>query len=289
MSKKSQFASFDGASTVTADRRLEHWPLERLRPYAGNARTHTHAQIAQLAASIEQFGFTNPILARSDGTVAAGHGRLEAAKLLGLEQVPVIVIDGWTEAQFMAYALADNQLALNAGWDEDLLAAELKALSAAKFDLGLLGFDQRELGRALAVGLVPPADLDDVPELSKAPVSMRGDIWLCGDHRVMCGDATDRADIDRLLDGQRAALCFADPPYNVDYGRPGGSGRKGRGRPILNDALGSEFGAFLRSACSTILGVTDGAVYICMSSAELNTLQRAFQEAGGKWSTFVIW
>lgn len=124
---------------------LEQWPVSRLRPYAANARTHSDEQIEQIAASITEFGFTNPILARSDGTIAAGHARLEAAKLLSMEQVPVIVIDGWTEEQFRAYVLADNKLALLAGWDESIIAAELRALAAVDFDIGVIGFSDDEV------------------------------------------------------------------------------------------------------------------------------------------------
>ena len=288
MTEESQFAS-QLSPAITSKWPLEHWSLQRLKPYSANARTHSRPHIAQIAASIEEFGFTNPLLVRSDGTIAAGHGRLEAAKLLGLTSVPVIVVDGWTEDQFRAYVLADNRLALNAGWDSDLLAMELAALKTSKFDVSLLGFDVSELGRLLSAALDPFIDPDGARALPAKPASVRGDLWNCGDHRVLCGDAADRQDVGRLLDGGRAHMCFTDPPYNVDYANCAAAKKQGKNRPILNDALGSGFEGFLRAACEVILEVTGGAVYICMSSAELDTLQRAFREAGGKWSTFLIW
>lgn len=288
MKQKIDFAS-PSPDLPVDQRRLEYWPIDRLKPYVRNARTHSRAQIAQIATSIEEFGFTNPILARSDGTIAAGHGRLEAARLRGLTSVPVIIVDGWSEDQFRAYVLADNQLALNAGWDTDLLVAELKALADSKFKIELTGFDSEELAHALTSRLATNGDPDGVPELPQMPISERGDLWICGEHKVLFGDATDATDVSHLLGGERAAMCFTDPPYNVDYGHSSGATGGGRGRPILNDALRGDFAPFLRSACMVILRHTAGAIYICMASAELDTLQGAFREAGGKWSTFVIW
>ncbi len=271
---------------------VEHWPVARLRAYDRNPRTHSGDQVAQIAASIVEFGWTNPILAASDGTVIAGHGRLEAARQLGLSDVPVLVLDHLTEAQRRAYVIADNKLALNAGWDEALLAAELAALNDEGFDLPLLGFDDAELDRLFAdlEGADGAADeADTAPEPPVDPISRPGDLWICGEHRVLCGDATVLADVEKALAGELADLTFTDPPYNVNYANSEADKRRGKNRPILNDALGKSFGAFLYDSCVNILTVTKGAVYVCMSSSELDALQKAFREAGGKWSTFIIW
>ena len=195
-----------------------------------------------------------------------------------------------SEAQKRAYVLADNQLALNAGWDEALLRLELADLSELGFDLGLIGFGEGELERLLAgdsrTGLTED---DEAPALPEQAVTQPGDLWVMGEHRLLCGDATVLADVERVLDGQLADMTFTDPPYNVDYGSSAKDKLRGNKRKILNDDLGTGFEAFLHDACANILAVTKGAVYVCMSSSELHTLQRAFTAAGGKWSTFVIW
>jgi DNA modification methylase len=260
---------------------IEHWPLERLVPYANNARTHSDVQVAQIVASIREFGFTNPILVDADDGVVAGHARLLAAGIAGLPEVPVIVLDHLTDVQRRAYIIADNKLALNAGWDEQLLAQELAALEQAEFDLQLLGFSEQELLTLLAEDPIDK-DEDAIPEATATPVSRPGDLWLLGRHRLLCGDATDSASLAALLAGSRADMVFTDPPYNVNYG-------SNADRQIANDNLGEQFGSFLRQACLNLLAVTKGAIYICMSSSELHTLHRAFTEAGGHWSTFVIW
>ena len=172
-------------------------------------------------------------------------------------------------------------------WSEELLRLELVDLQAAGFDITLTGFDQDELDRLLVVERELGADPDEAPEPPAEPISRPGDLWVCGDHRVLCGDATVLADVEKVLGGELADMCFTDSPYNVNYSIK--DKKRGKSRPILNDALGEEFGAFLYDACVNILAVTKGAVYMCMSSSELDTLQKAFREAGGKWSTFVIW
>jgi DNA modification methylase len=264
-------------------------PLGELIPYARNPRTHSDAQVAQIAASIREFGWTNPVLVDGRSGIIAGHGRVLAARKLGLDRVPVIELAHMTDGQKRAYVLADNQLALNAGWDEALLRLELADLSDLAFDLGLLGFGPGELERLLAGSKEGLIEDDDAPALLEQAVSKPGDLWVLRDHRLLCGDATVRADVERVLDGQLADMAFTDPPYNVDYGNSAKDKLRGNKRKILNDDLGSGFEAFLRSACANILTVTKGAVYVCMSSSELHTLQRAFTAAGGKWSTFVIW
>jgi hypothetical protein len=198
-------------------------PLASLAPYAANSRQHPPEQVAQLAASISEFGFTVPVLVDDAGVLIAGHGRVLAAKALGLEEVPAIRLAHLTEAQARAYRLADNQLALTSTWDETLLAAELRALRDEDFDLGLLGFDGTTLDRLLAEATGeahgggdgdPDAPAPQPPEI---PVSRPGDLWVLGRHRLLCGDATSAADVTRLLGGARPHLMITDPPYGVNY------------------------------------------------------------------------
>ena len=267
-------------------------PIASLIPYIRNARTHNDAQVAQIAASIQEFGWTNPILVDGDNGVIAGHGRLLAARKLGLETVPVIELSHLTDAQKRAYILADNRLAMNAGWDEEMLRLELGDLQGLDFDLNLLGFDDEELESLLADGAEGNEGLTDedaVPEVQENPITQPGDLWICGPHRVLCGDATKAEDYARLLDGGLADMAFTDPPYNVNYANSAKDKMRGTNRPILNDNLGEDFQGFLTAACTNLLSVTKGAIYIAMSSSELDTLQAAFRAAGGKWSTFIIW
>jgi DNA modification methylase len=280
-----------GSLVALADR-IELWPIDRLRPYERNPRMHGDAQVDQIAASMVEFGWTNPVLVEEQGGILAGHGRLLAARKLGLAEVPVIRFEHLSEAQKRAYLIADNQLALQAGWDDALLAEELAWLRDERFDLDLVGFDATELERLLALAdgdTAPDNAEDEVPEPPEEPVSRPGDLWVLGNHRVLCGDATVLADVERVLGGQLADMTFCDPPYNVDYANSPKDKLRGKHRPILNDNLGGGFEAFLYDACVNILSVTKGACYVCMSSSELDTLQHAFRAAGGKWSTFVIW
>jgi DNA modification methylase len=194
---------------------IEMWLIERLIPWAKNPRTHSDAQIAQIAASIAEFGFNNPILVDTKDGIIAGHGRLLAARKLGLTEVPVIVLDHLTEAQKRAYIIADNQLALNAGWDETLLREELAALQKEDFNLDLIGFDDRDLFRLLADQ--DAADQADVvPDVPATPVSRPGDLWLLGPHRVLCGDSTSPEAVARLLGDRRPRLMVTDPPYGIE-------------------------------------------------------------------------
>jgi len=274
----------------------QHWPadvvmrmpVKRLTANARNARTHSDEQVAQIAASIREWGWTSPVLVDEAGTIIAGHGRVLAAQSLGIAEVPVMVAAGWSEAQKRAYVIADNKLALNAGWDSELLPVELGDLKAMGFDLSLTGFGELELGKLMLDG-GDSSDPDEVPEPPSEPISRPGDMWICGEHRVLCGDATVRTDVEKLLDGELADMAFTDPPYNVNYANSAKDKLRGKNRPILNDALGEGFGALLLAASANMLAVTKGGIYICMSSSELDTLQKAFREAGGKWSTFVIW
>ncbi len=271
--------------------RIEVWPTDKLVPYDKNPRTHSPEQVNQIAASIAEFGFLNPILVDTAAGIIAGHGRLQAAKQLGLAQVPVVVLDHLTEAQKRAYVIADNKLALNAGWDEDLLRAEMTALAAEDFDLPVIGFSDDELAALLAEPNTAEGQTDEdaVPEAPETPVSKPGDLWRLGNHLLLCGDSTVLANVERVLDGALADMVFTDPPYNVDYGNTAKDKLRGTNRTIMNDNLGDGFERFLYDACVNMLTVCKGALYVCMSSSELHTLQKAFIEAGGKWSTFVIW
>jgi DNA modification methylase len=266
---------------------VQVWAIDRLLPYIRNARTHTDQQVAQVAASIREFGWTNPILVAADGTIIAGHARLAAARKLKMTEVPVIVLDHLTEAQRRALVLADNRLALDAGWDEEMLRVELASLQEDGFDLDIVGFTDEELEDLLRDpegtrdGLT---DEDSVPDEQATAITVPGDVWVLGDHRLLCGDATSMDAIQTVLAGGLADMVFTDPPYNVDY-----VGKTAKKLKIGNDALGGKFYDFLREACTNVLAVTKGAIYICMSSSELHTLFRAFTDAGGHWSTFVIW
>ena len=197
---------------------IESLSVAGLVPYARNARTHSPEQVSQIAASIREFGFTNPVLIDAAGGIVAGHGRVMAAQSLGLGSVPCLRVDWLTEAQKRAYVLADNQLALQAGWDDALLAGELRALQADGFDLSLTGFAMDEIDELLA-GIVGDGgtakDPDSVPAVNEDPVSVRGDVWICGNHRVICGDSTDEKTLAALMDGDRADLLVTSPPYNV--------------------------------------------------------------------------
>ena len=211
---------------------IKYRPTDDLIPYINNSRTHSDEQVAQVAASISEFGFTNPILLDSKSSIIAGHGRVQAARKLGLDEVPTITLDGLSDIQKKAYIIADNKLALNAGWNDELLALELEALQEEDFDLSLIGFDVDELALLLEPEQVEGlTDEDDVPELPETPVSVLGDIWLLGNHRLMCGDSTGVDAVEKLMDGAKADMVFTDPPYgmflNADYSNMGGGGGEG--------------------------------------------------------------
>jgi DNA modification methylase len=196
---------------------VEYRPVEALVPYVRNPRTHSEAQVAEIAASIRAFGFTNPILIDGDNGIIAGHGRLLAARKLGMQEVPVIELAGLSETEKRAYIIADNKLALNAGWDRDLLSLELGELDSLGFDLALTGFGGDELAGLLNLGHAGLTDPDDIPETPTGPVSRLGDLWLLGRHRLICGDSTDPANVERVLDGVMPHLMVTDPPYGVSY------------------------------------------------------------------------
>ncbi len=275
----------------------EKFPTDKLIPYARNSRTHNDEQIAQIIASIKEFGFTNPILIGEDDVIIAGHGRLLAAQRMGLKEVPVIRLLGLSQAQRRALVIADNKIALNAGWDEEMLHLEMEDLKAENFDLGLLGFDPEELQAIDHFGEdsgKEDTEEVDVPELPEEATTQKGDVWILGRHRLVCGDATMIDDVKKVMRGEIANMIFTDPPYNVNYGETLKDKLRyhsspNHNRKIMNDNLGEDFGQFLTDSLSNLLMYCKGAAYICMSSSELHTLYNAFIAAGGKWSTFIIW
>jgi DNA modification methylase len=273
----------------TLDLKIEQWPVERLVPYARNARTHSDGQVAQVAASIAQFGFVNPILVGSDRVIIAGHARLLAARKLAMSEVPVIVLEHLSEAQRRALVIADNRLALNAGWDEEMLALELGALREEDFSLDILGFDDEELARLLAAedGAGGLTDEDSVPEVPETPVSQAADLWNLGDHKLLVGDATVAADVQRLMGPDAADCVFSDPPYNIDY-----QGYTKERLTIQNDQMTAEqFKRFLHESfqCFRSAVKPGASLYICHSSSWQREFQNALEEAGFEVRCQIIW
>ena len=278
---------------------IELRPISGLAAYANNARTHSPAQVLQIEASLDEWGWTNPILADDMGIVA-GHGRCLAAANkykrgeqilfpngapIPIGQVPVVDCTGWSPEQRRAYILADNQLAMNAGYDEDLLAIELKALDAADYNLELIGFDDGVLADLLAeLPEEPKSNPDDVPSTPEEPISQPGDQWVIGDHVVRCGSSTDQADWDALMRGEQADLCVTDPPYGVSY--------EGAAGTIKNDSLaGQEFHDFLLAAYHGMWSAMrpGASIYVFHADREAHHFRNAFNEAGFKFSSMVIW
>ena len=272
-----------------AAKRIEMWPLERLVPYERNARTHSPEQVAQIAASIQEFGFTNPILVDGADGILAGHGRLAAARDMGLAEVPVIVLDHLSDEQRRAYILADNKLALNAGWDEELLRMELGDLQLADFDMSLIGFSDEELAELLpeVEELAPEdADADAVPEAPQDPITKPGDVWLLGKHRLMCGDSTSIVAIETLTGGG-VDMWLTDPPYNVAY-----EGKTKDALKIKNDSMADEtFRQFLRDAyVAADTAMKAGAVfYIWHADNEGYNFRGAAKDAGWKVRQCLVW
>lgn len=265
---------------------IAFWPLERIIPYARNARKIPPAAVDKVAASIQEFGWRQPIVVDGKGVIICGHARLLAAQKLGLREAPVHVAENLTPAQVRAYRLLDNRSHEETTWDADLLGLELLDLKGMGVDLDLTGFNTDEIDEYLKHGERGGglSDEDAVPEVPETPVSVPMDVWVMKPHRLLCGDATLAASYPKLLAEERADMTFMDPPFGVNY-----EGRTKKKLKLLNDNLGSHFEGFLRAACTNVLAVTDGAVYICMSSSELDTLKKAFTAAGGHWSTFLIW
>ncbi|UOF82806.1 adenine specific DNA methyltransferase [Caudoviricetes sp.] len=268
--------------------KVEQWPIDKLIPYAKNSRTHSEEQVAQIAASIKEWGFTTAVLVDESGSIIAGHGRLMAARKLGLASLPVMVAKGWSDAQKKAYVLADNKLALNAGWDNDLLALELAELGDLGFDLELTGFSDEEIKALMPVeveeGLTDP---DDAPALAENPITRPGDIWVMGKHRLLCGDSTSVDDLTKLCESQAVDMWLTDPPYNVAY--EGGTKEK---LTIKNDSMGDDqFRQFLRdayTAADTVMKA--GAVfYIWHADSEGYNFRGAAKDAGWTVRQCLIW
>jgi len=271
------------------------WPADNvirrkvsaLVPYARNSRTHSPEQVDQIAASIKEWGFTTPILVDTDGQIIAGHGRLLAAQKLGLDEVPTMTAEGWTDAQKKAYVIADNKLALNAGWDNAMLAVEMKELGDLGFDLDLTGFGKDEIGALFPNETTGLTDEDAVPEVPAVPVTVEGDVWLLGRHRLACGDSTSIDAVERLCDGQLVDMWLTDPPYNVAY--EGGTKEK---LTIKNDSMGNDaFRQFLRDAYSAADAVMKkGAVfYIWHADSEGYNFRGAASDIGWAIRQCLIW
>jgi site-specific DNA-methyltransferase (adenine-specific) len=262
--------------------------VSELIPYARNSRTHSEEQVAQIAASIKEFGWTNPILVDGEGVIIAGHGRLMAARKLGYTQVPTIELKDLTETQKKAYIIADNRLALNAGWDNEMLTIELNELLADGFALDILGFDTKELDALLEPEMLEGlTDEDAVPDVPEEPNTKLGDIYLLGKHRLMCGDSCSLTDMDKLCDGQLVDMWLTDPPYNVAY-----EGKTKDALKIQNDSMGDDqFRQFLRDAYVTAdLVMRSGAVfYIWHADSEGYNFRGAAQDAGWKVRQCLIW
>jgi len=256
-----------------------------LIPYIRNARTHSESQIAQIAASIKEFGFLSPILIAEDNTILAGHGRLAAAQKLGLKQVPCVKEKHLTETQRRAYIIADNRLSLNAGWDDEMLAIELSELQGVDFDLDLLGFDESELFSIFEDGKeVEDDDFDVTEELNKPSFSKVGDIWTLGRHRLICGDSTKEETYKKLMDGKKANLVVTDPPYNVNY--------EGSAGKIKNDNMDNDkFYNFLFDAFSNMEKVMadDASIYVFHADTEGLNFRKAFNDVGFYLSGCCIW
>ena len=268
---------------------IEMVSIGQLLPYARNARTHDDAQVAQIAASIKEFGFNNPILIAEDQSIVAGHGRLAAARKLGLTEVPVVRLSHLSDTQRKAYILADNRLALNAGWDNDLLKLELQELEIEGVDLEMLGFSKEELD-GLLNSLEPTEGLTDedaVPEPPPEPITKPGDIWILGKHRLMCGDSTSIDHLEKLCNGRQVDMWLTDPPYNVAY-----EGKTKDALTIKNDSMSDDtFRQFLRDAYTAADAVMkSGAVfYIWHADSEGYNFRGAAQDAGWKVRQCLIW
>lgn len=278
---------------------LEFLPPERLSPWTGNARTHSKKQLRQIADSIAAFGFTNPVLIDERGTILAGHGRVAAARMLGIEKVPCRRVDQMTPAQKRAYVLADNKLALNAGWDEEILATELSGLLASEldFDIGLTGFSIPEID-SLIEGLSPEEDGDPedevLPAVDEAPVSKIGDLWLLGPHKLICGNALEPEAFKALMGEERARMVFTDPPYNVPIdGHVGGSGTiKHREFLMASGEMSVEaFTAFLTKALDNLAAWSmDGSIhYVCMDWRHMSEVLAAGREAYTELKNLIVW
>lgn len=261
--------------------------LDKLVPYVNNARTHSPEQIGKLRSSLREFGFINPVIIDRDFGIIAGHGRVLAAREEGITEVPCVFVDHLTEAQKKAYIIADNRMALDAGWDEELLRVEIEALQAEAFDLALTGFGDDELADLLGAeeDEVKDDDYDLTEALEKAAFVEKGDVWVVGKHRLYCGDATNADDVSKLMDGHRANLIVTDPPYGVSF-------KSKSGLTIQNDSMkDEEFYNFLRKAFDNMVAHMEsgGAAYVFHADTEGLTFRKAFVDAGFHLAGVCIW
>ena len=257
--------------------KVEKWAIDKLIPYARNARTHSEEQVSQLAASIKEWGWTTPVLVDEQGGIIAGHGRTLAAQRLKMKEVPVMVAKGWSDAKKRAYVLADNKLAMNAGWDNEMLALELGEIGELGFDLDMTGFTAEEI-EALTPEQIEPGltDEDAVPEVPEQSVTVLGDVWILGKHRLMCGDSTSVDAVDKLMDGQKADVLFTDPPYGINF-KP----QRGTHDIILNDNLdGAEFDDFLDGVFGAALATMkpDTYAFIWTGWSKIGAFERSIQK-----------
>ena len=277
---------------------IKYLKRDQLIPYVNNSRTHDNNQVKQIASSIKEFGFTNPLLIDEDGGIIAGHGRLLAADLLGIDEVPTITLVGLTEAQRKAYVIADNQLALNAGWDLDTLKVELDRLTELDFDVDLLGFDDDFLSSFLDEPSEGLTDEDAVPDAPENPVTVEGDVWILGNHRLMCGDSTSIDAVDRLMDGQKADMVFTDPPYGMSYGG-GRAGKIGstdgtvkKHGVILGDTFkGNDLIGMIRDAVGSAVTVSKSgsSKYICFPWRTYSEFEEALAQIDLTPTACIVW
>ena len=266
---------------------MELVELDKLVPYVNNARTHSPEQINKLRASLREFGFINPVIIDKDYGIIAGHGRVIAAREEGIEKIPCVFADHLTEAQKKAYILADNRMALDAGWDEELLRVEIEALQAEAFDVSLTGFDEKEITDLFkdTQEEVKDDDYDLAAALEKAAFVKKGDLWVVGRHRLLCGDATNAEDVDKLCEGKRVNLILTDPPYGVSF-------KSASGLTIQNDSMkNEEFYSFLLAAFKNMVSHLEpgGSAYVFHADTEGLNFRRAFIDAGLHLAGCCIW
>ena len=284
---------------ISNARQIEQRSVDALRPYAGNARTHSKKQVRQIADSIARFGFTNPVLVADDGTIIAGHGRVAAAKLLGMTEVPTLKLSHLSDAERRAYVIADNKLALNAGWDTEVLAIELQGLIDLEFDITLTGFSLAEIDFALddareASPETPAGPEDAVPAVPMQPVTRRGDLWRLGRHKLLCGDAREESDYQTLLGNEAADLVFTDPPYNVAIdGNVCGSGsiKHAEFAMASGEMSANAFTAFLTQSLGAMARHSrDGAIaFVCMDWRHMGELLAAGHAAFSELKNLCVW
>jgi len=289
---------------------LEIWAADKVKrrkvstlvPYARNSRTHSDAQISQIAASIKEWGWTTPILIDEAGGIIAGHGRVMAAQRLHIKEVPCMTATDWTEAQKQAYVIADNKLAENAGWDTELLSVEMQELDDLNFDLSLIGFDKDALADLTAVKTEGLTDEDNVPELQEDTVSVLGDIWVLGNHRLMCGDSTSIDAVEKLMDGQKADMIFTDPPYGMSYGggrargdhalnKQGGVLIKSHGMILGDDFEGDKLIGMISDAVGSAVATSKfgSAKYICFPWRTYAEFEESLNNIGLDISSCIVW